>query len=367
MLFVQKIPERFQVSNFLVFYLIHSLQMGVGVLGFQRVVAKTAENDAWIAVIMAGIGIHIILWMIYGILDKGNGDITDIHRAIFGKWIGKMLSSLFIVYFILLAVTVLRTYIEIIQVWVFPVFNTWLFSIAFLGLVFYIVSGGFRIVTGIAFLGVVLPLYLILTFIYPIEFSFFENLLPIWDHSVKEMLLSAKDVTLSLLGFEALLLYYPFLKDPTQSKKWAHGGVLLTTTLYLLAMIVSLSYFSPEQLEKNIWASLSILKIVQLPFVERVEYIGIASWIIVILPNVCIALWASSRIAKRIFKRSQRSSLILILMITLIIVNQLKTRQQVNFLNELTANTGFYLLYVYIPILFAISFIYYKLKEKKET
>lgn len=364
---MKNIPETSLVSSFLVFYLVHSMQIGVGILGFQRIVAKTSGNDAWISIIVAGIGVHIIIWMIYKILSNQHGDITDVHRTIFGKWMGGALSFIIIIYCILLAITVLRTYIEIIQVWVFPEFNAVVFSIFFLLLVFYIINGGFRAVTGVAFFGVVLPSYIILSFVFPIQFSFFQNLFPIFDHSVKEIMISAKDSTLSFIGFELLLIYYPFIKDADKSKKWAYMGNGLTILLYLVAMIVSIGFFSQEQLERNVWATISMLKIAELPFVERLEYIAISSWVLIILPNICIALWGASRIAKKIFNKRQRIFLILFLLITTFFTSYVDTRQQIDMLNNITSKIGFYIIYGYVPFLFVVSTIHTKLKERKKA
>jgi spore germination protein (amino acid permease) len=343
------------------------MQVGVGILGFQRVVAKSSGNDAWIAILIGGMGVHVLIWMIYKILDKQEGDITDVHRTIFGKWLGGAMSLILILYFILLAITVLRTYIEIIQVWVFPEFKTWVFTLFFLFLVFYIINGGFRAVAGIAFLGVVIPSYLVLGFVFPFEYSFFQNLLPIWNHSVTEILVSSKDLTLSILGFELLLIYYPYIKNPKKSQKWAHLGNSMTIVLYLLAMVVSLTYFSQEQLERHIWSTLTMLKIVELPFVERVEYISISSWILIILPNVCITVWAASRVAKRVFNKRQRSLLLFILLFMLVATSLFETRLQIDTLNNIISKTGFLLIYAYIPFLYITSTIYYKWKERKAS
>ncbi|MFD1738978.1 GerAB/ArcD/ProY family transporter [Bacillus salitolerans] len=364
---MQKIRESLLISPFMVFYLVHSMQVGVGLLGFQRIVAESAENDAWISVIVGGMGVHILIWMMYKILQKGQGDITDIHRTIFGKWIGGFLSLLLVFYFILLAATVLRTYIEIIQVWVFPGFKTGVFGLVFLFLVFYIINGGFRAVAGIALLGVILPAYLILTFLFPLEYSFFENLLPVMDHSIKEILISAKSLTLSILGFELLLMYYPFIKEKEKSQKYAQLGAMFTIFIYLVAMVVCLVYFSVEQLERTIWASLTVLKIAELPFVERIEYIGIASWILVILPNVCITIWAASRGAKRIFHMRQRILLVVVLALTYLAVVIPNTREHINMLNEYTSQIGFYVIYAYIPLMFVITLIYDKMKGNQSS
>lgn len=360
-----KIAERFQVSHFLVFYLIHSLQFGVGVLGFQRIVSEKVGRDAWISVIIAGIMVHISLWMIYKILKNSGGNVTTVHRQILGKWIGGGLSACLALYFCLLAITVLRTYIEIVQVWMFPDLDVWVFTSVFLFLVFYIISGGFRVVTGITFFGVILPIYVLFTFLFPLEFSELNNLAPPLNHSLKEMAQSTKSMSLTIIGFEALLVFYPFIKNPDKSKKWAHMGVAFSTVIYTLIMMVSLAYFSEEQLQKNVWATLTIWKIVEMPFVERFEYIGIANWCLIILPNVCLSFWCATRCLKDTFKVNQKIILVIILLGSFMVISLTQTREHINMLNDLVGQTGFYIMFGYIPCLFIINSIFRKVKGRK--
>ncbi|WP_319003640.1 GerAB/ArcD/ProY family transporter [Sutcliffiella horikoshii] len=363
---LQKVPKKFQVSPFLVFYLIHSTQFGVGALGYQRVIAMSAGYDAWMGIILfAGIT-HIVIYMIYKICEKSSGDLASAHRMAFGKWLGNLLNLFFVIYFSMTAVTVLRTYIEVVQVWLFPDLSTWFFALIFLLLVYYIISGGFRVITGIAFLGVMLPAYLFLTIVLPLEYANFRNLLPIFDHSFKDIFLSGRDMTLSMLGFETLLMFYPFISKPQQSKKWAHLGVFVTSSIYLIFALITFAYFSEGKLQKNIWATLSIWKIIELPFVERVEYIGIANWCLIILPNVCLFLWCSSRLAKRMTKLKHRTALLFITIVVFTIVNQFEDRKLINDLNSYMGQVGFYMGYVYIPLLFlVITFVHWR-KGKKE-
>jgi spore germination protein (amino acid permease) len=362
-----KIAERFQVSHFLVFYLIHSLQFGVGVLGFQRIIAAHTGRDSWIAVIFSGILVHASLWMIYRILQDSNGNIVTVHKEVFGKWIGGLLSFLLSLYFTLMAITVLRTYLEIVEVWMFPDLNVWVFSFIFLLLVYYIISGGFRVVTGISFFGVVLPIYLLFTFLFPLQFTEIKNLFPIFDHSLKDMAISTKKMSLTIIGFEALLVYYPFIKNAQKSKKWAHLGVAFSTLVYTYICIVTIIYFSEEQLQKNVWATLTIWKIIELPFVERFEYIGIANWNIIILPNICLALWSASRCLKDTFAFNQKYSLFFVLLITYFSVNLYQTRGEISLMNDMIGQIGFYIMFVYIPIIFFLTFIIRKIRKGKEN
>ncbi|MFY4776761.1 GerAB/ArcD/ProY family transporter [Metabacillus sp. RGM 3146] len=362
---MEKVQERFQISPFLVFYLVQSIQFGVGVLGFQRVISKEAGNDAWVVVILSGLVAQISFWMIFHTLKKSNGkNIVDVHREYFGKWVGHSLTLILVVYYMMLAITVLITYTEIIQVWMFPDLNVWIFTFLFLLLVYYILSGGFRVITGIAFLGVILPSYLIFTFIFPLQYANYHNLLPVFHHSPGDLFAGMFKMTLSMLGYEAILFYYPFIKNPEKSYKWGQLGIAVTTFLYLIIMLVSIVYYSDAQIEKNIWATLTLWKIVEMPFVERFEYIGIANWNLIILPNVCIMLWCASRGLKQIFSVRHKKTILIILVLSFVILNTFKNREQINMLNDLLGQFGFYLTYVYVPVLFLLSIAIRKIKEK---
>jgi spore germination protein AB len=340
------------------------MQLGIGVLGYQRIIAQTAGYDAWISVVIAGLSVHIILWMIYKIAETANGDIVSAHTFVFGKKMGKLLSLPFVLYFLLICVSVLRTFIEVVQVWMFQDMSTFWYSLAFCSLAIYIIFGGFRTVTGVAFFGVVLPAYLIFTFFFTIPYADLRNLLPIFDHSIRDLVMASYQMSLTYLGYEILLFIYPFIKEPQKSKKWAHLGVLFTTFLYTFLTIVTFAYFSEGQLQKNVWATLTMWKIVEMPFVERFEYIGIANWNIIILPNFCIALWCASRIVKRVTNMKQKYGVLILAMVVLITINFLKTRQQIHTLIDYTGKIAFLINYGYIPLLFFLILIVKKVKKK---
>lgn len=82
------------VSPYFAFILLHSLQIGIGILGYQRVILKNAGYDAWISLIIAGIATHIVLFCMLKMLEK-DGDLISIHTTTFGKWVGSIFSVIF--------------------------------------------------------------------------------------------------------------------------------------------------------------------------------------------------------------------------------------------------------------------------------
>ncbi|MBM4760770.1 GerAB/ArcD/ProY family transporter [Bacillus sp. B15-48] len=359
-----QVPERVQISPFIAAYVIVAMQIGIGVLGFQRLVAKDAEYDAWISVLAAGLSIHLLVWMMYKICEMVEGDAVYANVFAFGKIIGNIINLFFIFFYLLSCVTVLGGLIEVIEVWMFEDLNRLLFGAVFLILGVYIVNGGFRSVAGIAFFSVVLPSYLMLTFGYTFKHADFSNLFPILDHTPGQLLKSGYNMSLTYLGYGVLLFFYPFIKKPQKSKKWVHLGILITTLLYTSLTLVTFMYFSLELLDKSIWATLEMWKIVQMPFIERFEYIGIANWAIIIIPNVAISLWASSRIAKRVFNVKQKKAVLLISIACLIIVLFLNTRERMTLFLDFQAKLGFILAYGYTPFLYFSVMIAKKVKKK---
>lgn len=347
------VNERFMVSDFYVFFLIFSNVIGIGILNFQREIAKDAGYDAWLSIILTGISIHIVIWLVYKILEAVNNDIIFINQYCFGKWIGWLLNVLFIIYFFSLSIVVYRVYIEAVQVWMFPLMKTWQIGSIFLILIYYIVSSGFRVIAGICFWGTVIPILILVPLnLFAIDYADINHILPLLNHSLTEILGSSKNMVFQYLGFEALLMFYPFLKNPKKSKKWAHLCVFFITFLYLCIAFLTFLYFSEEYLKHTNWPTISIMKIAELPIIERFETVVVSIWFLLFLPNICMKLWAACRGAKKIINIKQKTILIFFLILILFIGNLIENKDQIQNLSLLFSKVGLYLIFIYIPFLY---------------
>ncbi|MGG3467017.1 GerAB/ArcD/ProY family transporter [Neobacillus pocheonensis] len=345
---------RHQVSPYLVFFIIYNSQVGVGILGFQRIIAAKAGYDAWIGVLIAGCLVQAFIWMAYKLLGKADGDIIDVHINLFGNFLGKFLSFFIIIYYWLASASVLLGYIEIVQVWMFPTIPTWVLSTLILIFLFYCVSGGFRTIVGLSFLSFVFPqLLLIFLYIYPLKNAHLANLLPIMNHTFMEMVDSIKSSMYTLAGTEALLMYYPFIRDPKASKKFAHLGVLFTTLLYTFSSIISFSFYSENQLKMTIWPELSLTKIIKLSYLERFEYLYISMYLIIVTSLLALLLWCSSRGLKKIFCKKQKYTLLILCLIS-VALSQFITETFKEMLDKMITQMNLYIFYGYIPLLLLV-------------
>ncbi|MDG4655988.1 GerAB/ArcD/ProY family transporter [Ectobacillus antri] len=352
-----KIKENMVISAFLVPFIVHSAQVGVGVLGFQAEISKLVGQDAWIVVGLTGILFHIIVYMIYGIFNGDSVEFVHIMQKTFGSILSSILNVVIMGYFILLSIVLIRTYISVVQLWMFPDLATWIPGFLYMLMIYYVLSGGFRTVTGICFFGVIIPMGLFLTLAVPLklEFYFFRNLSPIMDHSAFEFIKATKEITFSYLGIEALLVFYPFIKG--KSQKWAHLGVAMTTCLYLYVVIITTVLFNVNQLDNTPWATLTIWKFVEFPFVERFEYIGVVMWSLVMFPNVCLYIWSATRMGKQLFHIKQQKLLIGILAIAFISVCIIQSPPQIKWLQTNVSLVGLGITYMLIPLLYMIGLL----------
>ncbi|KWW21114.1 hypothetical protein AS888_16015 [Peribacillus simplex] len=351
------VNEKDKVQPFYVFFLVHAMQTGIGVLSFQRVLAKSTGTDGWISIILAGLIVHLLIWVIYKIFSIVPGDILTVNYQAFGKWMGNFFSLLFILYFLLLSLTVMISYIQVIHVWMFEEVPAWSFSLVFLVLIYYINTGGFRTITGIAFLSATMTFGLLFFLFYAMKYSEFTNLLPIFDHSILDIWKGTRNVSLTMIGFELILMFYPFIRDAKSSQKYAHGGALSTTLTTLFIYLVSLVFYSQKQLVMTIWPTLSMTSIVELSFIQRFEYIDVSWWAIVIIPNMTISLWAASRGFKRLFNVQQKYPLwgmsLIILMINIFFFDI----DSLNILARIINPYGVIFLVSYLPLLLVIIYI----------
>jgi len=354
-----KVEKQFQVSGFFTFFLIHSSQTGVGILNFQNQVIKGAEQDAWISLLITGVTTHIILYIIFKLLDEENSDLVAVHHYCFGKKAGNMLSVFTMVYFWLASLTVFRAYIEVIQIWVYPTIKTWQLCLVFGLLFYYIISSGFRTLTGFSFWGVILPSFLFFLIYFPMKHTNYTYLLPVFSHSLRELFESSKAYSLLFLGFEWILMYYPFIKDSNSKNisKWAYFGNLYTIIVYLIVTMISFLYFNQEVLQQLPWATLMMVKIVKFSFLERFEYVFIFIWLLVVLSPICISLWACTRIAKRAFSMPPKKTLTLLLIAIMLASVSFREFKSIDHLTTLTANVGTAFVYVYLPFLLVIKWI----------
>ncbi|KRF09651.1 hypothetical protein ASG89_15660 [Paenibacillus sp. Soil766] len=356
---MSKTQQTYMYSSFLLVFIMHDAQVGVGLPGYQRVVFGIAGHDAWIAALIAGLLTQLVVWLMIKTLAKfEDKDLYDIHLLIYGKVIGKVANLIYMMYFLVATIIVTRNYVEMIQVWLFPNASQWLLTLLITSIVFYGVNGGLRTIVGACVMFVLLTVWLLFLLYFPLMYAEWTGVLPLLDTDLKHLSKGVLSMSLTMAGFEIIYFIYAYAKDKSKVQRYTQIGIMSVTFVYTAVMFVSTVFFSGGELLKTDWATFTMLKIIKFPFLERFEYIGVSLWLLVILPNLLMYSWAATKGLKRTFFWKQKYWLYVFMGIVCIACSFIDSRIQVDNMNKFFSKWAVYIVYVYPVILFGMAHFY---------
>ena len=99
-------------NAFLLIFIIHEVQTGVGLVGLPRIVYLEAKHDAWISVLLAGVATGIVLWFMVAMLKQyDSADLYGIHVDVMGKFLGNAMSIIYMFYLCASFFVILMNYV----------------------------------------------------------------------------------------------------------------------------------------------------------------------------------------------------------------------------------------------------------------
>ncbi|MDY0395927.1 GerAB/ArcD/ProY family transporter [Virgibacillus halophilus] len=200
----------------------------------------------------------------------------------------------------------------------------------------------------------------------PIELIDWYHFLPMFQSSPIELLKGAKATTFTVLGFEMLFFLYPFIGDKEKLKRPVFLGILYTTFIVLLVTCIAIGYYSLENLPYVEWSVLTLYKSISFPFIERLDYIVIMMWIMVVIPANVFLMWCMSHGVQRLFGLNEKVAMYGIALVTLGIVSFVKSDAAVLESTNWIAKIGFWIAFVYPFVLLPCVYLK-KIHPKKRS
>lgn len=286
----------------LVFTLISSMT-GVGMLSLPRLVAEKAQQNGWMGVLLGAALPFLSVILIYGLaLRFPSLTLAEYSEKILGKLLGKLLAFLYVGYAILFAGSVTATMSYILASIALPDTPHWALNLVVLIVCANYARQGFKI---IGRLNELLYYLLIPVLILPLPSLVRANLdflLPIQVFPLKPILQAAEVTAYAYLGFEILLVIFPFVQEKKKMLPAIFLGVGVTMGTYLFIVLACLVYYGSGGIVHYIWPLISILTGTKVPIVERMEFFFIFLWVGVIFRTIGMQIFTASYTLSRIFK-----------------------------------------------------------------
>lgn len=294
-----------EITIFQYVFFIVGAQIGIGILSLPAEVAKGSGTDGWIAIIMGGMLSIIASLVIINIMEQHPEDtIFDLLPRYFGKWLGKLFSLAFSVYAALAATTVVFTAIHLVQVWILPQTSNYWIMILFMIPGFLAARNGVRILGRYAEIVFYMTLWMPILIALPTKDGHLLHLLPVIKEGWLPIIKTVKMTILSFLGFELAFVLYPFLKEKHLAKKGIIIANVISLSAFVFVTIVSFIFYSPDEITQYVWPTLSLLKTIEFPFMERFEIIFLAAYLFVLsttgVPYIFTAAFGISHVLDQV-------------------------------------------------------------------
>ncbi len=348
------------LNRYHVIFLAQSVMVGTGILSLPQKLSAMGYTQ-WFMPVIFGLVATLTLWPMVWLCSKyPNDHLFRINEILLGKVLGKGLNFLFVIQFIIFSAGIISNYMHLIQSTALQEQTITLPVLCFLLLLIYIVSGGIKSIARFCMMTFFITIGMYYFTRWAIEKGEVSHLLPLFNFSGKDFMNAFKDGYLSILGYELILFYFPYIID--QKKAFRHSliGIWISIFLCFFTTVVSVIYYSEWQLKNVEFSVLNLFKAGEFTFVERIDIIGITLWVFLILSTAAAYVWCAKLGVESVFKKKNSYPLYMIAAIIFLIIRMPFSRE----FQEKLFTASNYIGYMLIIWPIFLSMIYVVRKKK---
>lgn len=348
------------LNRYHVIFLIQNVIVGTSVLSLPNRLSAMGYSQWWMPLLFGVVANLLLIPIIWLGLQYKDDTLFDIHEKLFGKWIGKVINTMLLLYFIVIISAVCSSYIELVQVVALTNRKITAPLLIFICMVVYIASGGIKSIARFCMISFFLTLWFIYFLKWGVMDGNISHTLPLLNFTKEEFFTASKKGLMAIGGFELISFYFPYIINQKKALKHASIGLWISIGFTFCFSLVSVMFFSQWQLKNVLYPVLNLFKEVELSFLERIDVLGITMWVFLILSTVAAYLWVAKQGLDSIRSTSKKIHLYIIAVVVFIVV---KFPYMEEF-QKLIFERVFYLMYAMFlwPILLCILHI---LRPKK--
>ncbi|ULL18787.1 spore gernimation protein [Paenibacillus sp. H1-7] len=269
--------------------------VGTSILITPSGLAHEAKQDAWLACI-AGIAANLLLAYLYIVLGKRSGGLTLVQFSehVLGKWIGKAVSLVFILFFYLLASLMVGDLGYFLTSQILQETPIEVLQLLFILIVVVTVRSGFIVYTRAAVFFFPWMIALFLLLILPlIPKVNVKQFLPVLEFGVKPIARGGFTFQ-GLQETVVLFMFYPYVHKLKGHWNGFISGVLIGGAILLATTIGSIAVLGVSLTANQLFPAYTLAKTMSIGhFLERVEGIMILIWVLSIFFKIVLTFHAA--------------------------------------------------------------------------
>lgn len=351
-------------------FIVIQAQIGIGVFSLPSEVHAVADKDAWISVLLAGLLVQlfvIILWLLSRRFPYDS--LYEFLPKILGKQLGGFIHVAYICFFIIQGSNSLNRYGEVIQNWILVRTPKW----AIIGLMcivcWYLVQENLRTIARFFVLVSVLIVLMIViaSFAFSVHVNFLY-ILPIGTEGWWNIFKGSNEAMLSLLGYELLVICYPFTQGKSIEKlKAVSIATAFSSLFYVFLVFTSLVVFSSNELQLLPQPVLYMVKSLSFPLFERPDAYFISIWSVMSATSTISYMFMTAKGISHLYKRRDkyRKAVKYTVVFFFIVALIPQDKQMIKIFNEISAIFGYIFVFIIPLCLLIISIIIQKKEARK--
>lgn len=290
---VKVLMEQGKISGRQTVYLLIALVASTALIFLPAITARDAGRDAWLAPVLSTVpGIYVAL-IITALGKRFSGQtLIQYLQVVLGTWPGKVVGLSYLLFFLHTNSVVLREFGEgmaLIMVRT-PIV---VFMVLMLLLCAWVVRGGLEVLARVVELTypVVILVFVVMVILAALDMDF-SNLLPVLENGLKPVIKAS--VAPGAWRGEIILLamFLPYLARPGEGRRSAVLAVLILGLILTFDAIASTAALGPE-VSRLTFPTLSLIRDVTVSFLERIDPLVLAIWIIGIFGKIGLFYYAT--------------------------------------------------------------------------
>ncbi|WP_019533804.1 GerAB/ArcD/ProY family transporter [Paenibacillus ginsengihumi] len=300
-----------QISSKEISFATASVIIAVFILVLPRTVAKdTGSIDGWIAIVLAGCVNGVFAWLMATLCARFPQQTFFVFSArLVSKPVAYVMTIALAAYLMTLVSYEVRLISETAKLYLLGRTPLEFIALAFLLLTVYAVFSSEVTILRLNLLFVpIIAAIVIIVLVSNIGYMEMSNVKPAFITSWERIWGAVKNNIWAFSGYEIILVYIAYVKEPSKVAKAVVGGMCVPFVLYIAVYIVAIAVFSVQGAENMVFPTIELAKQVEVPgeFFSRFESIFFTVWVLTIFTTTTMALDAAVKSLRSMFPRLRK-------------------------------------------------------------
>lgn len=303
-----------------------------GHLLFIPVIINHSGRDSWIALLLATVPSIALGFLVAALTVRYPGQtLVEYSQAIMGKWLGKCIALLFILYFFHDASLSIRGFGEFFTTAVTPRTPIMVYMVCIVLLSVYAVRNGLEVMarTNQAFLILMMIIGVVASVITHKDKDY-HNFLPILEHGMKPIFTGMVTITSLFSTIFVLSMIFPFINHTDKLRRSSMITMIVLVLMFLGPLTGIVAIYGAERAMGLYFPSFQTLRDIEVGQLQRLDIVGIMLWSMGSYAKISTFLFATIVGVAQIFNLKEYKSLAVPIGLLVIIVSLINSESLID-------------------------------------